>query len=71
MLKKCGEESAKEYASALVGFEEDKNLFASAFGGAAIRIRVKNILSYKNMTLASAVGFSALAAVIIYALTTN
>ena len=71
VLKKCGEDRAKEYAHALVDFEEEKNLFASAFGGAKVRLRVKNILSYKNLTWASAVGFSALAASIIAVLVTN
>ena len=71
VLKVCGEERAKEYALALVGFEEDKNLFASALTGSHVRIRIKNILSYKKMTFLSALGFAALVAAIAVALLTN
>ncbi len=71
VLKVCGEERAKEYALALVGFEEEKSLFASALTGSHVRVRIKNILSYKKMTAISAVGFAALVAAIAVALLTN
>ncbi len=71
VLKKCGEERAKEYAASLVDFEEDKNLFASALTGSHVRVRIKSILSYKKITAWSAVGFAVLVAAVALALLTN
>ncbi|MBQ8813268.1 MAG: peptidase M56 BlaR1 [Lachnospiraceae bacterium] len=67
----CGEEKRKEYASALLDYEEQKTLFASAFGGAGIRVRIKEILSYRRLTVISAIGFLVLLAVIVITLLTN
>lgn len=71
VLAKCGEERKKAYALALVSSEEKKTFFASAFGGAKIRVRIENILSYKKLSALSAVGFTALVLVIMYTLLTN
>ncbi len=71
VLKKCGESRASEYASAIVGFEEDKNLFASALTGSHVRVRVRNILSYKKMTVLSAIGFASFVAAVAAVLLTN
>lgn len=71
VLAKCGEERKKTYALALVSSEEKKTFFASAFGGAKIRVRIENILSYKKLSALSAVGFTALVLVIMYTLLTN
>ncbi|MGN1047180.1 MAG: M56 family metallopeptidase [Eubacteriales bacterium] len=71
VLAKCGEERKKAYALALVSCEEKKTFFASAFGGAKIRVRIENILSYKKLSALSAVGFTALVLVIMYTLLTN
>ena len=66
-----GEEQCKEYASALLDYEEQKVLFASGFGGAGIRLRIKEILSYRRLTVFSAVGFLVLLAVVVITLLTN
>ncbi len=66
-----GGEERKEYARSLLACAESKNLFASAFGGAKIRTRIENVLSYKRMTGISAVSFTFLFASIIYVLITN
>ena len=71
VLAKCGEERKKAYALALVSSEEKKTFFTSAFGGAKIRVRIENILSYKKLSALSAVGFTALVLVIMYTLLTN
>ena len=67
----CGEERRKEYASALLDYEEQKTLFASAFGGAGIRVRIKQILSYRRLTVFSTIGFLVLLAVVVITLLTN
>lgn len=67
----CGEDQCKEYASALLDYEEQKELFASGFGGAGIRVRIRQILSYRRLTLYSAIGFLALLAVVVTTLLTN
>lgn len=62
VLARLGEEKKKEYAIALVSEEERKSLFASAFGGAAIRVRVERILSWKRMSLLACLALSVFAA---------
>ena len=70
-ISRYSKEQRKEYAISLVESAESKNLFASAFGGAKIRTRVENILSFKRMTWLSLLGFSALVVSIIIILLTN
>ena len=71
VLQKCGQDKKKEYAAALIKCEENKMIFASAFGGAKIRVRIKNILSYKKLTLLSVLSFLALIITIAATLLTN
>lgn len=61
----------REYARALLQNTQRKSVFASAFGGAKIRTRIENVLSYKKMTFVSAAGFTVLVMTIIYTLITN
>ena len=71
VIAKLNDEQRKEYARSLVDEAERKSLFVSAFGGAKIKTRIVNILSYKKMTVLSFMGFSALAVSILIALLTN
>ncbi len=71
VLSSCGEEQKKGYALSLLKYAESKNVFASAFGGANIRLRIENILSYNKMSVVSLIGFVALIIVIAYVLLTN
>ncbi len=71
VLSVCSEEQKKDYALSLISCTESKSIFASAFGGAKIRTRIENIVSYKKMTWLSAVGFTALIAAAAYILLTN
>ena len=71
VLAKLGEVRAKEYALSLLESKESANVFASAFGGAKIRTRIENILSFKKMTWFSLTVFLALMAAIFYVLLTN
>ena len=70
-VAKYNDEERKEYARTLLNCSQSKNLFASAFGGAAIRMRIENIMSYKQMTVFSAFGFAILILAIIVTLLTN
>lgn len=71
VIARYNTEERKEYARALIDSIQGKSLFASAFGGAKIRTRIENILSFKQMTIASAIGFALLILLISYALLTN
>ena len=71
VLSKCNGAEQKEYARTLLSTAEKTNVFASSFGGAKIKTRIENILSYKNVSLASWVTFSALLISITYILLTN
>ena len=71
VLAKLGDARAKEYALSLLESGQGTTVFASAFGGAKIRSRIENILSFKKLTWLSITGFAALIAVIFYVLLTN
>lgn len=70
VIRKTGVENKKKYAAALVKFSEQKSLFASAFGTADTKTRVKKILSYKKLTVFSAfISFSLLIIIAVVMLT--
>ena len=71
VLVKLGADRSKEYASALLECKQGTNVFASAFGGARIRTRIENILSFRKLTWISLVAFLVLIGVIFYVLLTN
>ncbi|MBE6860758.1 MAG: peptidase M56 BlaR1 [Ruminococcus sp.] len=71
VLANLGAERAKDYASSLLESRQGATVFASAFGGAKIRTRIENILSFKKLTWISFAVFVALIGVIFYALLTN
>ena len=71
VLVKLGADRSKEYTSALLECKQGTTVFASAFGGARIRTRIENILSFRKLTWISLVAFIALISVIFYMLLTN
>ncbi len=71
VLAKAGADRAKDYAISLLESRQGTTVFASAFGGAKIRTRIENILSFKKLTWLSLTVFIALIGVIFYVLLTN
>ena len=71
VLRTRGEDRAKEYAAALVECAEKKTVFASAFGGERLKLRVKGILNYKKLSAASTAVLAILAAAVTFALIGN
>lgn len=71
VLAQLGEDRKKEYALSLLDSKTGTNVFASAFGGAKIRTRIENILSYQKMKWISLVAFAGLTLAIAYVLLTN
>ena len=71
VLSRIGGDRAKEYALTLIEAKRGRTVFASAFGGARIRTRIENILSFRKMTALSFWAFSMLLAVVFYILMTN
>lgn len=71
VLAGIGDSQVKAYARSLLDCGESTNLFVSAFGGAKIRTRIENILSFKKMTWFSLIGFLALLFAIFGILLTN
>lgn len=71
VLTKVGDSRTKEYALSLLESRQGVTVFASAFGGAKIRTRIENILSFKKMTWFSLTVFVALIGMIFYMLLTN
>lgn len=71
VLVKIGADRTKEYASALLDCRQGATVFTSAFGGAKIRTRIENILSFRKLTGISLAAFVTLIGVIFYVLLTN
>ena len=71
VLVRIGDARAKEYALSLLDSNQSATVFASAFGGAKIRTRIENILSFKKMTWFSSTVFIALLLTVAYVLLTN
>lgn len=71
VLTKLGDDHAKEYALSLLESKQGATVFTSAFGGAKIRTRIENILSFQKLTWFSLTVFVALIGVIFYVLLTN
>lgn len=71
VIAKCNETQIKEYALSLLECKEKNNLFVSAFGGAKIRTRIENIVSFRKMTFFSAIMFLGFFLVVFFILLTN
>ena len=71
VLHKLTDKEKKEYAYTILNAATHKNMFVAAFGGAKIKLRVENILSYRKLTIASALLFSAIIVSIFIILVTN
>ncbi len=71
VISKLDLEQRKRYARSLIACREKPAVFASAFGGAKIRTRVENILSFQKMTRFSAIVFSVFCLMLGYLLLTN
>jgi len=71
VLAGLGAHRAKEYALALLETKSSPAVFVSPFGGAKLRTRIENILSFRKLTWLSLAVFALLIAVISYVLLTN
>lgn len=74
VMHKMDERERSGYALALVNSAQtrrEQTLFASAFGGARIRVRIDRILSYRRVSLAATVCFTLLTLAIAYVLLTS
>ena len=71
VIRKCGERERKAYATTLLNCAESKSVYASAFGGAKVRVRIDRILSYRKLSALSVIYLVILSAVIGYVLLTN
>ena len=71
VLNQLGESNRKAYASALVGEAEHRNVFAAAFGSAPLRVRIDRILSWKRISLLSAILLTAFFAALAWFLLIN
>lgn len=71
VLAKLGTERKKDYALVLLEGGEGKTVFASTLGGARVRTRIENILSFKKITWVSVVAFTGLLLAMFCMLLTN
>lgn len=70
-LAKIGQNRRKEYALSLLEIKQGSTVFTSAFGGAKIRTRIENILSFRKLTRLSLCVLITLISMIFYVLLTN
>ena len=73
VMKQFDETERRQYARSLLNClaPTRQNLFAVAFGGAKIKVRIENILSYKKLTTVACISFLVLGTAIGVALLTN
>ena len=71
VLSRLGPDRRKDYARFLLTCKARTPAFASGFGGAKLRTRIENILSFRKLTWVSLVAFLALTAVVFCVLLTN
>jgi len=74
VLHQLNDTERKAYALALVDsarLHRDQSLFASAFGGAKIRVRIDRILNYRRISALATISFVLLTLAIAYVLLTN
>lgn len=71
VIAKIGKDRAKDYATSLLECKQRETVFTSSFGGAKIRTRIENILSFKKLSRLSLIVFIALIGAIFYVLLTN
>ena len=71
VLKKLAQPQRKAYALSLLDSKAHAKALTSAFGGAKLHKRIRNILSFKEMTRFSTIVFSLLIIAIFYMLLTN
>jgi len=71
VLKHLNKQQANGYANAILSCASGKAFFSSQFGGAKVRVRIENILSYKKLTLFSSFIFGVFAVALAVVLITN
>lgn len=71
VLSRLPRKQHKEYALTLLSYTETRTLYASPFGGAGVKTRIENILSYKKLSVFSAIAFTLLIIIAAYFLLTN
>lgn len=71
VLKQCTGEEKNRYAEMLLHCAESKSLYASAFGGAKLRVRMERILSYKKLSALSMLACVTFSILVGYVLLTN
>ena len=71
VLCQCNDSQRREYAHVLLSTAEKTNVFAASFGGAGIRLRIENVLSYRKISVISGIAFFALVSAVFYVLLTN
>lgn len=71
-IKKMNTEERKDYARILLTYATaDPAVFSSAFGSSKVKVRIKNVLSYKKLTVFSGVCFTCMVIILAFLLLTN
>jgi beta-lactamase regulating signal transducer with metallopeptidase domain len=71
VLTECSTSQRKEYAKVLLESVEKSNIFVSTLGGAKIKTRIENIVTYRKLSLVSSLALSLFLIALFYVLLTN
>lgn len=71
VLSRCNEDEKRAYAHTILDFAQSRNIFVSAFGSASVRLRLKRIMDYREITIFSCIGFLLLLTAVACTLLTN
>jgi beta-lactamase regulating signal transducer with metallopeptidase domain len=71
-IRTMEEEERKQYAYTLLSYaKKDTKLYASSFGGSRIKVRIEHVVTYRNLTLVSILGFSVMFLILVVLLLSN
>lgn len=71
VLKNLQKPQQKEYAMAILKCTSSSSVYVSAFGGANIKVRIKNIVTYKKLSLISSIVLILFVVSLMFILLTN
>ena len=58
-IRKMEEGERKQYAYTILSYaKKDTNLYAASFSGSKVKARIEHVVTYRNLTFVSILGFS-------------
>lgn len=71
VIQSMEDKARKEYAMTVLNESYRKSIVVTAFGGAKVKVRIKNILNYRKITILSGICFTIFCVLVFLSLLTN